>query len=154
MADYPTSSLPVGLILNHSALINAKGGSNNAAGLILNHSAILGGIAPDVDSSAPAVVVVSPAPGTPIYRMTEVVVNVTDNSGTFRVIEFQVQLGGDVAGDRFVIHDGLVFLPAFRTSYRIPIANGFQYTLRRIGGWPSPPKFYARAIDQSGNENA
>lgn len=103
------------------------------------------------DIVPPEVEVVSPAPDTPIYSQTEVIVRVTDDSGLFRSIILWVLLD-DKSQDKLVIHDGVEFSHRFRTSYRLPITGGWEYTIRATPSWPAPPRFYAEAVDQGGNE--
>ncbi len=134
MADYPTSSLPVGLIVSHSALVNEKAGANNAAGQILARSAVLGGIAQDIDSTPPVVANFAPAAASSINAAAAVAFDVTDNIGEHLV---QVVTAIHSDGTAEVVWDG-AFRGRFAAgSTRTPIANGFHFTMLRSGGWPA-----------------
>lgn len=49
-----------------------------------------------------------------------------------------------------VVFDGALFAAYYATSSRVAIANGYRYTVRRHGGWPSDFTIRANAIDTTG----
>lgn len=48
-----------------------------------------------------------------------------------------------------LIYDGSAFVPLFAGSTRV----GNAFALRRLGGWPAPPVFFAHASDTLGGVN-
>lgn len=102
----------------------------------------LGLPAPVIDSFVPSV-------GSPLDRNTPIQFNVTDEGSTLRRVMVLVTLNGET----FVVHDGDVFRGQFANySTRVVITGGFQYSIRRNGGWVYPPTFEISAIDTGGNE--
>lgn len=49
------------------------------------------------------------------------------------------------------VYDNDDFTPDFSTSTRSVITGGYRYVVRRAGGWPDDPTFYATAADNKGN---
>lgn len=102
------------------------------------------------DTTPPEVEITSPPPYSAILPTTPLRVRVTDGTGLRRVM-----LLAEFAGSRVyeVVHDGTQFAPLYRSaSVRQSIANGYQYELRRSGGWPGSPTLRVAAIDVAGNE--
>jgi hypothetical protein len=90
-----------------------------------------------------------PAVGTPLKRSDSIRFDVLDNVSSLRRAEIFVSL----AGETYVVHDGEKFRGQFSNlSTRTPIAGGFRFTVKRNGGWTSPPTFEVHAVDTSGNE--
>ncbi len=101
------------------------------------------------DTIDPTIGNFAPAPGTPLQRNTAVAFDVLDNASALRRVEVSVTLGGDT----FVVHDGDTFLGQYvNLSTRAPIVGGFRFSVRRNGGWITPPTFHVHAVDTSGNE--
>lgn len=104
---------------------------------------------PAADTIDPVIDNFSPANGTTVVASDPVFLDVTDDSGLFRRVIIAVTQG-DVTE---LAHDGDTFLPPYDAiSTRINIANGFQYRLRRAGGWNADVTVRAFAIDLAGNE--
>lgn len=103
---------------------------------------VLGELQDQVD---PRITDISPAPGTTIYPQTVISFKVTDNNGIY-LVELQVD-----QGQREVIHDGIAFLYPYLHSTIAEIVGGYQFQVRRTGGWRKPPTFYLRALDPSFN---
>lgn len=101
------------------------------------------------DPMPPVVIIVSPPIGTRIGANTPLVLDVTDNVALRNVILY-ARFSGRVAAE--VVHDGGCFLAPYTASSRSNLANGFQFTLRRQGGWPGSPSLSVRAFDTAGNE--
>lgn len=102
------------------------------------------------DTTPPEVEILSPAPYSAILPTTPIRVRVTDATGLRRVM-----LLAEFAGSRIyeVVHDGTQFASLYRHgSVRQSISDGFQYELRRSGGWPGSPTLRVVAIDTAGNE--
>lgn len=104
---------------------------------------------PDPDVDPPEVTILSPAVGSSITNATPLRVRVTDTAGLRNVILF---MGSSDEVGRLVVHDGCCFLPPFTSSTRINIAGGFEFVLRRDGGWKGSPSLSVRAFDVAGNE--
>jgi hypothetical protein len=51
------------------------------------------------------------------------------------------------------VHDHNDFTSFYQgpTNTRVVIPGGYQYTLLRDGGWPSPPRLKVFAVDAAGN---
>jgi hypothetical protein len=104
--------------------------------------------------ASPVSSVVSPAPGTPITTDTALVVEVTDDSGSFRRVMLLVAYSsGDLAGITELAHDGDAFVGYYSAGCtREPIDDGFRFTIIRDGGWPASPTLRIFAFDRGGNE--
>lgn len=105
------------------------------------------------DITAPVVTLISPSTSTVISSDTALVINVTDDSGDFcRVFLYAYYPS---TGLQEVVHDGSAFAPFYLANSSITnIANGFQYSLVRTGGWQSSPTLVAIPIDAAGNESS
>lgn len=111
-----------------------------------------------VDSTAPVVDNYDPVAGTPITPTQQISFDVTDESGlaaTFVTAYFPT------TGMWEVVFSTTGFAPRYAgRSSRSAIANGFRYTIGRVGGWPrnsnvvEGPTIYTHAIDGGGNESA
>lgn len=102
------------------------------------------------DIIAPTVSMYSPTPGSGILRTQAIEFDVLDNSGVFRRILVAVEFAGELRHE--LVHDGDAFVAPFLNGVRTPIAGGFNYSIRRTGGWSSNPTVKVWAIDTSGNE--
>jgi hypothetical protein len=51
-------------------------------------------------------------------------------------------------GGTEVIWTGDGFAPRYSTSTRLPLANGFDFTIKRVGGWQSAPQFAIKAFTE------
>lgn len=104
---------------------------------------------PEPDDTPPEVTIISPSVGSTITPTTPLVLRVTDETELGRVLLYAKYRGKDAAE---VIHDGGDYLPPYAHSSRSEVPGGWQYTLRRTGGWPGSPSLYVRAVDRAGNE--
>lgn len=102
------------------------------------------------DTTPPTVTNFDPAAGTAIGRNAELSFDVQDNTGLFRRVVVMAELVGLQRTE--VIHDGDGFLPPYLPSSRVTVLNGFRYSARRTGGWPTDILVKVFAIDQGGNE--
>jgi hypothetical protein len=102
------------------------------------------GLATDV--SPPVITNFDPPVGTPIQRADPVTFEVTDLN------LLRAEIFVSIAGDVFVVHDGVKFRGNFTQSSRSPIPNGFRFVVRRAGGWYAAPTFEVHAVDTGGNE--
>ena len=95
----------------------------------------------------PTITLVSPTEG-PIDANTTIVLDVTDESDLVCVIVY-VSYGDGLVE---MIHDNVNFMPRFAaSSTKEEIVDGYRFTLRRSGGWPSSPTIRVRAVDSEGN---
>ena len=87
-----------------------------------------------VDTTPPSIAIISPAVGARILRATQLIFEVTDESG-LRLVVPAVKINDDYE----LIHDGTTFTPKYiDSSTREAIVNGYRYTVNRLGGWPEP----------------
>lgn len=79
-----------------------------------------------------------PDPGSEIEADDSISFDVTDPDGdSFDVLAIAISFGGapEIVD---LVHDGTNFRTRYATnSTRSVIANGFNYSIRRDGGWPS-----------------
>jgi hypothetical protein len=76
--------------------------------------------------------------------------NVTDDSGALKRII--VELIGEELSE--IIYDGVSFSSLYLAgSSKSAIANGFNFSIRRTGGWQEDPYLGVFAIDEGGLEN-
>lgn len=104
------------------------------------------------DLVPPEVAFVSPAPGTTLLPTDQIVFDVTDNLDELG--RAWVALANNATGDVELLHDGSSFTPRYAAlSSRVAIVDGFRFTVRRTGGWPSGSTITVRvfAVDQDGN---
>jgi hypothetical protein len=106
-----------------------------------------GGPADEVD---PIISNITPAASTDLTPTTTVGFDVTDDSGA-TLVEF-VWVSFAATGDTEVVWTGDGFSPRYASSTRLPITDGFQYRINRVGGWPSAPQLAIKALDAGGNE--
>lgn len=103
------------------------------------------------DQTPPEVTNFTPAPGSQLARTDSIGFDVTDDSGSF--IRIFVVAFFPATGDQEVIHDGLTFVGRYNGfSSRVPVANGFRYTVSRSDGWPYAPTIRVFPIDEAGNQ--
>jgi hypothetical protein len=79
--------------------------------------------------------------------------DVTDSVNPFRRISVLVQFPNLKIYD--VAYDGSAFGNRYRSQFnsKVPITNGFRFTLLREEGWPSSPRIVPIAISTVGDEN-
>lgn len=103
------------------------------------------------DTTPPQVGNFDPAVGTEILSSQSISFDVTDDSGAFARIFVAALFAA--TGQQELIHDGDAFVGFYSpNSSRVPIANGYRYTVTRAGGWESTPTIRVFPIDSSGNE--
>lgn len=102
---------------------------------------------PVPDTTLPVLGNYTPAPGTTLEPSDSVAFDVTDDTGLFAKVMVSVDVGAVVE----VAHTGDSFTSNFAQSTRVVIANGWRYTIRRVGGWTQAPTFTVYAIDAGGN---
>lgn len=106
---------------------------------------------PTPDITPPVVSNFNPPSGSSIAAAAGLSFDVTDDSGAFARI-FAVARFLTFGVDE-VIHDGDAFTARYaQQSSRVPIANGFRYTVYRYGGWQDSPHIRVYPIDGSGNQ--
>lgn len=103
-----------------------------------------------VDLTAPVVSNVVPAPPGPIAVQGTVSLDVTDESGSLRLVRLDAEFSD---GAYEVVYDGTRFSLGYASSSISVIAKGFHFDLRRRLGWYGAPKITPTAVDTSGNEN-
>ncbi len=107
------------------------------------------------DATGPVVTLVSPSEGS-IAATDNVHVTVTDNYGLVRCI-LGVRLSIGTTDEKFeFIHDGDGFAVGytFTPNARTVITDGFDFVLKRLGGWPGGAmKFMVYSFDTDGNED-
>jgi len=126
-------------------------GHGDMAGTFLEHM-FIGGGGPVIvaNATSPEISNFSPAVGEEISASDTISFDVTDDEGLFERILIAVSFPD---GTFEVAHDGdnprgnYTSLP----NARVSITNGFRYTLRRAGNWPSTPTFEYFVIDDAGN---
>lgn len=103
---------------------------------------------PDVTN--PVVTLVSPLTGE-VDTDTPIVFDVTEESVEgFCDIFVWANFAAD--GSDEVVHTGDAYTARYiGLSSRTAITDGFRYTVRRAGGWPSAPRIQTKAIDRAGN---
>lgn len=107
---------------------------------------------PTPDTEPPEVTFVSPVPGSSIGLEDELVVNVTDNLDALERALLVVYIHS--TGVQELVFDGTSFTARYvAQSTRVAITNGYQFTLRRTGGWPNNTFVTVRvfAVDDEGN---
>jgi hypothetical protein len=103
--------------------------------------------------AAPVVGAMTPDPSAgPIDPQAAIGFTVTDASALFRDLLVLVAFAGTNLYE--VVWDGSAFAPFYNAQSTIaPITNGFQFSLRRAGGWAGGPVITVHAIDVAGAEN-
>lgn len=51
-------------------------------------------------------------------------------------------------GETEMVYNGSAFTSRFPSSTRIAIANGYTFTLSRVGGWPAAPQIEVEAFEE------
>jgi len=101
------------------------------------------------DTVPPVVTLISPLDGR-IEPSTEVVLEVTDNTGLRRVL---LAARFPSNGLEELVHTGDRFTARFaQGSTRLAISGGWRYSLKRAGGWDRNLELDVYAIDTSGTE--
>lgn len=101
--------------------------------------------------AVPVVTDFSPAPGTTIYSDTQLAFTVespVDLPFVCLLLVFSFPNGQTEVAYR----DGLV-QPFYAGSEVQAVTGGFQFTMLRVGGWPSQPTLEVTAVDTSGEIN-
>ena len=102
-----------------------------------------------IDTTSPTISNFNPTVGTPLVRSDSITFDVLDNLSALRRVIVLVTLSGET----FCVHDGFSFKGEFTSlSTRSAMSGGYHYSLKRNGGWTSPPTFEVLAVDTSGNE--
>lgn len=105
---------------------------------------------PVPDTTPPVVSGFVPAPGTQLGLHDPVQFDVTDTSGSLRAVIAAVAF--TTTGAVELAYDGTEFTPRYRNSTVQPIANGYRFSLRRVGGWAGDSiDVKVIAVDPSGN---
>ena len=101
------------------------------------------------DTTPPIVTLLSPPNMSELSPASEIRIRVTDNVALRRTMLI-VAYGGSV----FVVHDGDRFRAGFSGTREtvVGVGQGYDYTIRRVGGWHYTATFEVIAIDTSGNE--
>lgn len=106
--------------------------------------------APTPDSTAPVVSNISPAANTQLGSAA-VQFDVTDNLDLLRRVFVWIDATGLPTTE--LAHNGTSFAKNYAAgSARTSIANGYHYSLVRVGGFPSFPTISVDASDTTGNE--
>jgi len=106
--------------------------------------------AKDGDGSAPDVVIVGPAAGTPVDALTPLVLEVTDDIALGMLI---IAARFPTRGIEEVVHNGQRFAAQYDgASSRVAVAAGFRFTILRNGGWVDAPTIDVYAVDAAGTE--
>lgn len=139
MADFPSSAIDY---LN-TELYEFSGSFGPAQLDYIDFGANAGG-------SAPVVTLVSPLVAS-VESAGAVVVDVTDADGNLGRVFVVARY--PATGKEELVHQGDRFTTDFNgQSSRAPLANGFRFTLKRSGGWPSSPIIDVYAFDATGRE--
>lgn len=102
------------------------------------------------DLTPPVVNGFTPAPGTQLAINDPVQFDVTDTSGSVRAVIAAVSFTSSGAVE--LAYDGNAFMPRYRNSTVQAIANGYRFSLRRVGGWSGDSiDVKVIAVDPSGN---
>lgn len=105
---------------------------------------------PTPDVTPPVVSGFLPAPGTTLGINDPVQFDVTDTSGSVRAVIAAVSFTSSGAVE--LAYDGNAFMPRYRNSTVQVIANGYRFSLRRVGGWSGDSiDVKVIAVDPSGN---
>ena len=102
------------------------------------------------DKVSPVIVLVSPALGEKITRITPVVVEVTDNVG-LDIVPIFCNYKTTYAKYSTYVYDGEKLHPSFSNSIIETISGGFRYTIIPNDGWVSDPTIALDPVDTSGN---
>ena len=91
--------------------------------------------------ATPVFTQVSPTAGSKIGKDEAVILTVTDTDDNITLAYLVASL--DINEPAEVVHDNVSFRPKYNTitTSRSVIANGFQYSVLREGGWPATPTF-------------
>lgn len=102
-----------------------------------------------------AITITAPQPNTPIRRDEDVQIFIVANVNALKRAVLAVEFPG--LGRTEQIHNGTAFLSPFtaglKQSYSDVNGAGFQYLVRRTGGWPDNPLFRIVAYDVAGGES-
>lgn len=125
-------------------------GTTNAllCGAFVGEFLSFGDPGPTPDVTPPVVSNFSPVAGSRLSSAAEAVAFDVTDAGGLALVLVSVRYP---SGAEELAHDGAAFAPTFSLSSRAAIANGYRYTLRRRGGWPSSPTIRIFPVDTSGN---
>lgn len=97
--------------------------------------------------SPPAIANLSPAAGAVLTSSSEVSFDVTSAVGLQAVV-----IVATIKGIDEVAYNGTAFRGLYSGgSSKVAITDGYRFTLKRAGGWPSVPYFSVIAVDVDGN---
>lgn len=107
---------------------------------------------PAPDTTLPEIANFLPPAGTGIANDQAIQFDVTDESGVAAVVLLASFPDGSVE----VVHDNIGFRGKYigGVNTRASIANGYRFTVRRLGGWIASPTFEVLSVDTSGNIGA
>jgi len=104
------------------------------------------------DAEGPIVEYLSPEAMATLLSEDPIVFTVTDPTGNLNQIVVAAIL--HTTGVHEIVHDGVSFAQDYSSlSFRVEIAQGFEYTVRRNAGWPLGTRVSMRvwAVDTGGN---
>jgi len=104
------------------------------------------GLGTIADTTSPVVTLISPVAGTAVLSTDAVTIRVTDETSLSRVI-ISVQQGTN----RELAHDETGYVGMYASSTKAAVSGGFDFVVRRTGGWTYPPTIYVSPNDASGN---
>lgn len=122
------------------------GPGSEASGKFAGRDAVYASIYFRTDDEKPVVTLISPANGSKIGRADAITVRVTDEIDLARVI-ISVQQGAS----RELAHDETGFVGLYASSTRTAIAGGYEFALRRTGGWSYTATVHVSPNDFGGN---
>lgn len=113
---------------------------------------------PSADSTLPVITITSPTPGSDITIDTPLVGTITDDT---LLAKFMLAIRFPILGRTELAWNGTSWqLPYSSLSSLSAISGGFNFSIRRTGGWPVPedpndteePELLIYAVDGDGNE--
>ena len=110
-----------------------------------------GAVGPCFDAVAPVIDNFAPDEGVAIGRTDPIAFDVWDNSGQFAAVVVLARYLEEGACE--CAFNGISYEARYAAgSARVPIINGYRYTVRRTGGWLGTPlQLVIIAIDGLGN---
>ena len=100
------------------------------------------------DTTPPLIANLLPVPGAEVGRNEPITFDVTDADGFGRIMVIVKQ-----GLFEFLVHDGDSFVQGFTVnSTRLPISNGYAYSVVPDSGWDIAPTVRIFAVDAAGNE--
>lgn len=102
------------------------------------------------DIDGPVIANLSPTPGTVVGPSDPIAFRVTDAAAALGRVFVSAAFAALQVEE--VIHDGDDFRGPYTASTRIAVAGGWDFAVRRRGGWPASPSLRVHALDAAGNE--